>query len=59
MRRNRESAAMSRNRKKNYIEELEAKVAKLTETVKLLESENITLQHERAKLQHSRSTLEG
>ena len=50
---------MSRNRKKNYIEELEAKVAKLTETVKLLESENITLQHERAELQHSRSTLEG
>jgi chromosome segregation ATPase len=56
MRRNRESAAMSRSRKKCYIEELEAKVAKLTETVNALQSENITLQHERAKLQQSRTT---
>lgn len=55
MRRNRESAAMSRNRKKCYIEELEAKVAKLTETVNSLQNENITLQHERAKLQQSRA----
>ena len=53
MRRNRESAAMSRNRKKCYIEELEAKVARLTETVNALQSENMTLQHERAKLQQS------
>ena len=53
MRRNRESAAMSRTRKKCYIEELEAKVARLTETVNALQSENMTLQHERAKLQQS------
>ena len=36
MRRNRESAAMSRNRKKAYIEELEAKVAALKASVQQL-----------------------
>ena len=43
MRRNRESAAMSRNRKKAYIEELEAKVAALKASVQQLQSENQTL----------------
>jgi len=43
MRRNRESAAMSRNRKKAYIEELEAKVAALKASVHQLQSENQTL----------------
>ena len=57
MRRNRESAALSRNRKKCYIEELEAKVAKLTETVCGLQSENATLQHERATLQQPRMDM--
>jgi hypothetical protein len=42
MRRNRESAAMSRNRKKAYIEELEAKVAALKASVHQLQSENQT-----------------
>lgn len=46
MRRNRESAALSRNRKKAYIEELEAKVAKLTSTVQELTSENTALKQE-------------
>ena len=46
MRRNRESAAMSRNRKKAYIEELEAKVAALKASVHQLQSENWTLKQE-------------
>ena len=46
MRRNRESAAMSRNRKKAYIEELEAKVAALSNSVQQLQSENWTLKQE-------------
>ena len=46
MRRNRESAAMSRNRKKAYIEELEAKVAALKASVQQLQSENQTLKQE-------------
>lgn len=46
MRRNRESAAMSRNRKKMYIEELESKVASLTATVQQLQSENTALKAE-------------
>lgn len=46
MRRNRESAAMSRNRKKAYIEELEAKVAALSSSVQALQSENWTLKQE-------------
>lgn len=46
MRRNRESAAMSRNRKKAYIEELEAKVAALKASVHQLQSENHTLKQE-------------
>lgn len=43
MRRNRESAAMSRERKKQYIETLEQKVASLQETVKKLRAENHAL----------------
>jgi len=46
MRRNRESAAMSRNRKKAYIEELEAKVAALKASVHQLQSENQTLKQD-------------
>ena len=51
MRRNRESAAMSRNRKKQYVEELEARVAALNETVQSLHSENFELRREHARLQ--------
>jgi len=43
MRRNRESAAMSRNRKKQYVEELETQVASLHEHVSKLQRENIDL----------------
>jgi len=43
MRRNRESAAMSRERKKQYIEELETKLAALTATVQQLRAENVAL----------------
>jgi len=50
MRRNRESAAMSRNRKKQYVEELEARVAALNETVQSLHSENFELRREHARL---------
>uniref|UniRef100_A0A7S0NNZ0 BZIP domain-containing protein n=1 Tax=Calcidiscus leptoporus TaxID=127549 RepID=A0A7S0NNZ0_9EUKA len=46
MRRNRESAAMSRNRKKAYIEELETKVTSLTSMVQALQSENWALKEE-------------
>jgi len=46
MKRNRESAAMSRNRKKQYIEELEAKVASLSSTVEQLQAENWALKQE-------------
>ena len=46
MRRNRESAAMSRNRKKAYIEELEAKVSVLKASVHQLQSENWALKQE-------------
>jgi len=50
MRRNRESAAMSRNRKKQYVEELEATVASLKDTVQNLHSENFELRREHARL---------
>jgi len=50
MRRNRESAAMSRNRKKAYIEELEAKVNSLTSMVTALQNENWALKEECAAL---------
>merc|ERR1719399_710422 len=50
MRRNRESAAMSRNQKKMYIEELETKVANLAHTIGLLRSENWSLKEENAAL---------
>merc|ERR1719378_1643258 len=43
MRRNRESAAMSRERKKAYIEELELKLASLNSTVEQLRCENEAL----------------
>jgi len=46
MRRNRESAAMSRNRKKAYVEELEAKVAALSQTLQTLQAENRALKQE-------------
>jgi len=49
MRRNRESAAMSRNRKKQYVEELEAQVASLNETVRSLQTENFDLRRECAR----------
>ena len=50
MRRNRESAAQSRNRKKQYVEELEAQVRHLEETVSGLHSENFELRREHARL---------
>ena len=43
MRRNRESAAMSRERKKKHIDELEHKLAMLSSTVATLQAENNTL----------------
>lgn len=49
MRRNRESAAMSRNRKKAHMEELEAKVNELSATVARLEAENARLKAENAQ----------
>ncbi|OUW50734.1 MAG: hypothetical protein CBD47_00135 [Synechococcus sp. TMED187] len=48
-RRNRESAAMSRNRKKAHMEELEAKVNELSATVARLEAENARLKAENAQ----------
>jgi len=53
MRRNRESAAMSRNRKKQYVEELEAQVANLHKRVQLLQSENVVLRRECSIARHS------
>lgn len=50
MRRNRESAAMSRNRKKAYIEELESKVKSLGSSLSLLQSENWALKQENTAL---------
>ena len=47
MKRNRESAALSRTRKKAYIEELEAKCARLAAAVQELQSENAALKQER------------
>jgi hypothetical protein len=46
MKRNRESAAMSRNRKKQYVEELEAQLASLSNAVHTLTSENHELRRE-------------
>jgi hypothetical protein len=51
MRRNRESAAMSRERKKQYIEELETKLAALTSTVQQLRAENEALRAGRTPLE--------
>lgn len=50
MRRNRESAAQSRNRKKQYVEELEAQVRHLEETVNGLHAENFELRREHARM---------
>jgi len=50
MRRNRESAAQSRNRKKQYVEELEAQVRDLQSSVGQLQSENFELRREHARL---------
>ena len=47
MRRNRESAAMSRERKKTHIDELEHKLAMLSSTVATLQAENDTLRSRR------------
>jgi len=50
MKRNRESAALSRSRKKQYVEELLAKVQELDATVQALQAENAQLLRERASL---------
>ena len=50
MRRNRESAAQSRNRKKQYVEELEAQVRQLEDTVNALQGENFELRREHARV---------
>ena len=50
MKRNRESAALSRSRKKQYVEELLAKVQELDATVHALQTENAQLKRERASL---------
>jgi len=50
MRRNRESAAQSRNRKKQYVEELESQVKTLEEQVTALHQENVDLRREHARL---------
>jgi len=55
MRRNRESAAMSRERKKAYIEELESKLAQLSQLAASLRSENEALRAGRAPLEGSAS----
>ena len=47
MQRNRESAAMSRERKKKHIDELEHKLAMLSSTVATLQAENHTLRSRR------------
>ena len=49
MRRNRESAALSRSRKKAYVEELESKVEELQGALQALQAENARLMHERAR----------
>ena len=49
MRRNRESAALSRSRKKAYVEELETKVEELQGALQALQAENARLLHERAR----------
>ena len=49
MRRNRESAALSRSRKKAYVEELESKVEELQRALQVLQAENARLLHERAR----------
>jgi len=51
MKRNRESAAMSRERKKLYIEELETKLAALNSTVQRLQAENESLRSGRPPLE--------
>jgi len=50
MKRNRESAAMSRHRKKQYVEELEARLAKLDSAMRSLKSENLELRQECARM---------
>lgn len=50
MRRNRESAAQSRNRKKQYVEELEGQVKSLEDQVTALHQENYDLRREHARL---------
>lgn len=58
MKRNRESAALSRNRKKQYVEELLAKVQALDATVHALQTENAQLRG-RASLVPTRAGYEG
>lgn len=53
MRRNRESAAMSRERKKAYIEQLESKLSELSALASQLRSENDALRNGRAPLEGS------
>ena len=53
MRRNRESAAMSRERKKAYIEQLESKLSELSAMASTLRSENDALRNGRAPLEGS------
>ena len=53
MRRNRESAAMSRERKKAYIEQLESKLSELSAMASSLRSENDALRSGRAPLEGS------
>jgi len=50
MRRNRESAAQSRNRKKQYVEELEEQVRTLEQTVGQLTNENFELKQEHSRI---------
>ena len=53
MRRNRESAAMSRNRKKLYVEELETQVASLHEQMRSLQEQNFELRRACARARGS------
>ena len=50
MRRNRESAAQSRNRKKQYVDSLESEIRQLKGTINSLTSENYELRREHARL---------